>query len=289
MSAAGGRITDARAHVARGIGRPHLILGNQTTMQRFALLLLRLLGIARPQPKTAFGRQLRRAERVALVAFLLYGALHAYPQPLFAHSVTAGEITLYSRQPLPAATVDRLAQARMLVAQSELAIANRPARVFLCNSPWLYRVFAPLKSGSFAISIPLTNNIFIADADVAADLATSSSGAHRSFSGVVAHEITHDLIRQRLGIWRPMMLPDWVVEGYCDHVSRSGSYPEARGQAMLTAGQPPDSDSARYYLHRRMVAHLVDDRHLSFAQVVARSREGTAVEREARAAARGTP
>ena len=252
-----------------------------------ARVLVRVSGIVRPLPKTMLGRRLRQAERVAVAAFLAYAALHAYPQPLFAYSVNAHDITLYSRQPLPAAAVDRLAAARALLDRSELAPPGRPERVFLCDSPWLYRVFAPLKSGSFAISMPATGNIFIADADIPPDLVTSSSKVQRSLSGVLAHEVTHNLIRRRLGIWRPMILPDWVVEGYCDYVSRSGSYPEVRGQAMLTTGRAPDSDSARYYLYRRMVAHLIDDRHLTFAEVVARSREGKAVEQETRAAALG--
>ena len=255
-------------------------------MIRFLRLLLRACGIGRPRPTTALGRNLRRGERAAAVLCLAYLLLHAYPQPLFAHNVTAHDITLYSRLPLPPAAVERLAQARALLDRSELAVAGRPARVFLCNSPGLFRLFAPLKAGSFAISFPFTDNIFVADADIAADLVTSAHKARRSLSGVIAHEITHDLIRQRLGVWQSLILPEWVVEGYCDYVADSSSYPEALGQDLLATGRPADSDSARYYLQRRMVAHLIDDRHLSFAAVVARARDQAAVERETRAAAR---
>lgn len=256
-------------------------------MRRPALTLLRLLGIARPRPTTPLGRRLRRVERAFLMLGLAYATLHICPQPLFAHSVTARGITLYSRRPLPSSAVDRLVAARALLDRSELGAPARPARVFLCDSPGLYRAFAPLSGGSIAVSIPATGHIFVATADVAADLVTTAGGAGRSLSGVIAHEATHDLIRRRLGAWRSLTLPSWVVEGYCDYVAGSGGYPEAEGRAMLASGRPPDTQSARYYLYRRMVAHLLDDRHLGFDQLVARAGEGDTVERATRAAARG--
>ena len=255
-------------------------------MNRLTYVLLRSVGLARPKPKTRFGRWTRRAERVIGAVGLVYVALHVYPQPLFAHTVTAHDITLYARHPISPQATERLAQARALVNRSELAVPHRPERVFLCDSPWLYRLFTPLKSDTFAVSILGTDHIFIAAPDLEADRATSSLGGQRPLTGVIAHEITHGLIRHRLGQWRAIRLPEWVVEGYCDTIARSSSFPEAQGRRMLATGQTSPSASFRYYLHRQMVTHLIDDRHFTFNQLVNRAGEGGPVQAEMREAIR---
>lgn len=104
-------------------------------MNRIARVVLRTLGIGRPAPKTRIARWSRRAEKVAALVAVAYFALQAFPQPLFAQSLTQDGITFYSREPLDARAGERVAQVRALVDQSELAVPNRPARVFLCNSP----------------------------------------------------------------------------------------------------------------------------------------------------------
>ncbi|QEH37312.1 hypothetical protein OJF2_59020 [Aquisphaera giovannonii] len=197
---------------------------------------------------------------------LAYAALHAFPQVLFAYSVSERGITLYSSRPIAARAADRLARARDLIDRSELAVPGRSERVFLCNSPWLYRLFAPLSGGAFAVSMPATGHIFVAMADVDADLAYSQAAVYnrRTFSGLVAHEATHNLIRRRLGLWRASRLPSWVVEGYCDHVAGDGSFPEERGLRLIAAGESSPELSFRYFEHRRRVAKLIDEQGLSF-------------------------
>ena len=96
----------------------------------------------------------------------------------------------------------------------------------------------------------------------------------------MAHEITHGLIRHRLGLFRGVRLPDWVDEGYCDYVAQESSFPEGDGFRLLAAGERHPSPSFRYFLYRQMVQYLIDDQHLSFAQVVARAGDASGVERE---------
>lgn len=258
-------------------------------MNQFTSRLLRLTGIVRPAPRTRLGRWVRRAERVFTVVGVAYLILLAHPQPLFAHSVTAHDITVYARHPLSPAAIDRLAEARALVNRSELAVPHRAEQVFVCDNPWLYRMFAPLAATSFAISQNFTDNIFIAEADMAADQATSSSGSRRPLSGVIAHEITHGLIRQRLGYWRPLWLPEWVVEGYCDYVARSSTLTDAEGRRLLVADQQPMSPALRYFRNRQMVTYLIDQQYHSFNQVVARSGDEAQVAAATRQALAASP
>jgi hypothetical protein len=231
------------------------------------------------------GRYLRRSEPILTVLAVLYAGLHVFPQTLFAYSVAANDITIYSRAPLPPEAASCAARAAGLLKQSELAVLGRHERVFVCDSPWLFRLFHPA-SRAFAFSTPVTDNVFIAAADFSTDVAKRSGADFntRSFSSVVAHEITHGLIRHRLGLWHGIRLPDWVAEGYCDYVARESSFPETEGLRLFASGQSHPSMSYRYFTYRQMVRYLVEHQRLTFSEVVARANEFAAVATEAREA-----
>ena len=246
---------------------------------------LRLLGLYRETPTTRLGQYLRRMERSLVVLAALYLGLQCFPQVLFAHSVTADGITFYSRQPLPDNLAESCAaRSRELLQASELASPERPERVFVCDSPWLFTLFGPTSTRAFAFSVPVTDNVFIAGADFSADAIHSRAPVYntRALSAVVAHEITHGLIRRRLGWLRAALLPTWVAEGYCDYVAREGSFPEATGLALMAAGREDASPAFRYFEYRQAVRYLLDDQHASFAQLVVRAHDFASVEAETR-------
>src|SRR4051812_26359044 len=109
-----------------------------------ALFVVRLFGFARRKPTTRFGKYARKSERALTVVALFYLALLAFPQVLFAYNVNARGVTVYSRAPLPPETTARIEAAMDLVSRSELAVPGRTERVFVCNNPWLYRLFYPV-------------------------------------------------------------------------------------------------------------------------------------------------
>ncbi len=251
-------------------------------------LLLAACGFRRNTARTRLGRTLNRLERATAILAVCYLGLQAFPQVLFAHSFTAQGVTVYSRAPLPPETTACLDRAAGLLRQSELAVPGRAERVFVCNSPWLFALFSPTSGRAFAFSVPLTDNVFIADADFARDAAHNSAPLYntRSLSSVLAHEITHGLIRHRLGWWRATTLPAWVAEGYCDDVAQESSFPVAKGRPLMAAGRNDPSASFDYFKYRQMVRYLKEDRHLSFEQIVALKNDAPAVEAETRQALR---
>ena len=251
-------------------------------MNRFVDLGLRSLGLKRPKPTTRLQIYLRRCERAVVVLALVYLALLVYPQALFANRVTSGNITLYSREPLPPSAVAILARAEALASSSELAEPNLRKRIFICNSPGLYRLFAPTAADSFADSMLVTDNIFVAAADFSTDISRSSAPNYntRSLSGTLAHEITHNLVRHRLGLFRALRLPNWIAEGYPDYVAHESSFPESVGLRLVASGGRDPSPSFDYFLYRQMVRHLIEDKHLSFTQLVERADHFSDVEKE---------
>jgi hypothetical protein len=251
-----------------------------------ALFVARLFGFRRRTPTTRFGKYARNSERAVTLAAFLYVALMAFPQVLFAHSVTAQSVTVYSRTPLPPQTAARIEAAMDLVGRSELAVPRRTERVFICNDPWLYRLFYPVSREEIAVAIPWTSNIFVRDADVGNDVARGTAPVHnrRGFSSTVAHEITHGLIRHRLGVIPATFLRTWVDEGYSDYVAQAGSFPAEEGFQLLREGKEDPSASFHYFLYRQMVRHLIEERHYSFDQIVKRAGDEEAIKAETIAA-----
>jgi hypothetical protein len=214
------------------------------------------------------------------VLVLLYVTLYTFPQILFPYSYSAQGATVYARSPLPPEASIRIAEIMKLIERSELAVAGRSERIFICNRPWLFRLLSPMSSGAFAYSLPVTNNVFVANADLVHNIARSAAPDFniRSFSAVAAHEITHGLIRHRIGLLSS--LPTWITEGYCDYVARESSFPEAMGLRLLAAGKRDPSGSFRYFIYRQMVSYLIENRHFSFQQIVEHADEAASVEVE---------
>jgi hypothetical protein len=250
-----------------------------------------LLGFSRRKPTTPLGKYARNSERAVIIVAVLYFALTCFPQPLFAYNVSAKGVTIYSRAPLPPETTTRIEEALSLVSKSELAVPGRSERIFICDNPWLFRVFAPFNPNSFGISYPVSDNIFIVPTDLAQNASRSSAPEHnrRSFSTVAAHEITHGLIRHRLGLIRGILLASWVNEGYSDYIARESSFPEEQGFRNLLEGKEDPSTSFRYFVDREMVRHLIEDRHYSFDDVAKRAGDADAVKAETIAALKEGP
>ena len=250
------------------------------------LRFVRLVGFRRARPRTKFGKFARISDRSLTVAALLYITLLVFPQVLFAYNVNTKGVTVYSRTPLPPETTTRIDEAMDLVSRSELAVPGRTERIFVCNNPWLFRLFYPLQKESFAVCFPITGNIFIAEADLVHDIARSPAPVNnrRTFSSTAAHEITHDLIRHHLGLIRDIRLASWVREGYPDYVARESSFPQENGIRNLLAGNEVRSGSFQYFVYRKMVRHLAEDRHLSFDEIAKRAGDGAAIKAETVAA-----
>ncbi|MEA5597138.1 hypothetical protein [Rivularia sp. UHCC 0363] len=241
---------------------------------------VRCFGFTHNKSETAIARWLRRFKQILFLFAVLYAALYTFPQVLFPYSLSVQGVTLYSRSPLSPEAPQRIAEMMQLIQRSELAVPGRSERIFICNHPWLFRLLSPISGGAFAYSLPVTDNVFVANADLTNNVAHSAAPNFntRSFSAVAAHEITHGLIRRRVGLLNN--LPTWIIEGYCDYVAHESSFPETEGLRLLTAGKQHPSGSFRYFVFRQMVSYLIEDRHFSFQQILERADKAASVEEE---------
>ena len=190
---------------------------------------------------------------VALTAS--YVVLLLFPEPVFAHSESHRGITFYSRTPLPSG-LDAIAEdvvARLSI--SPLYRAEARHRVFITESPALYALFNGPYRRAMARNVEIGHAIFVPRLDVASGRLMHFDGRSTPAAAVLAHEIMHTFVTERVGLIASWRLPWWKREGYPEYIgSRGGteldSPPAYRNAALrwkdlLERGVPFDTIIAR--------------------------------------------
>lgn len=242
--------------------------------------LRRLFGIPplRPAAQTPYALGVFALNWITFVLLLAFIALHLGVRLWFPHTISAHGITLHARVPLPSNAPAVLAEAATLADRSELAEPGRRFDVYLSDTPLLGRLFV-MRSSSFAVYMPLTDNVFIANADLQSNIAHNGQPQNntRRLAAVIAHEMTHSLIFEKVGVLQTLRTSTWVLEGYCDWIAGEGSYPHHEGLQRLLSGRDDTTSSYRYFVGRHLVGYLIEQRKMSFREIVGAAREDVAL------------
>ena len=220
---------------------------------------------------TAYRRYRARTARSPIYRALRYGffslvlayiLLLCFPQVLFGHQASSGNFTVYSQEPLDANINTVLERVQQRLATSPINTTDVKPKVFLTNSFRLYSVMSLYIGGnSFGKGYAAlnNNNVFINKSDTASDLVFRNAPAYnqRSLSGVIAHEVTHLLIRKRYGYWRNLMMPTWKKEGYAEYVAGASTLDYETGVRMWKAN-PRDGTGYQYFKYYMLVKYLLE-------------------------------
>ncbi len=196
-------------------------------------------------------------------AFVL---LLVYPQVLFAHEVRYKNFTVYSRQPLDHSIYPVLDKVEAQLSASPINDTNLHPKIFLTNSQRLYSLLSLyIGWNSFGKAYPLlpASNVFINEADVSRDLVfrKAATGSQRSLSGVISHEITHLLIRNKFGYVKNITTPSWKKEGYAEYVA-GGSTLDYESGVKLWKASPNDGTGYQYFKYHLLVKYLIEQEKL---------------------------
>ncbi|MBV9243102.1 MAG: hypothetical protein JO314_13975 [Acidobacteria bacterium] len=203
-------------------------------------------------------------------AALAYLVLLTYPQPLFGYSAKyEHNFHVYSREPIPAEIQQVLERAETKLQASPLYTDNFERRLFLTGGWGIYAFLTNKAYRSFGSSVPLLDNIMLTKSDIANDRMFVNRTDHdsRSLSGVIAHEVTHLLLRHRLGTLKAMMLPTWKNEGYCEYVAGESTISLEEGIKRLRE-DPRDDATYRYVKYHLMIKYLIEHEHMSVEQIM---------------------
>lgn len=179
------------------------------------------------------------AVTVSVSGIYLIASVFHPPLLLFPHMRMVGATPVFSESPIPDEIEGVVGRADNLVGTSPLFtpdVLERP--VYLTNGGFRWRLLT-LGSTALALSRPVVETIVVNRSNVVTDEVWYSGDPvpARDLSGVIAHERTHTLIRQRFGSFSHHYYPTWVVEGYSDHVSGWRSMSDETASQLIAEGR----------------------------------------------------
>jgi hypothetical protein len=233
-----------------------------------------MAGLSSVVARSRQSRVYRIARVVALLSAVAYVLLLSFPQPLFAHEMTFKNFTVYAREPLAGGISAVLDKVDARLATSPLYTPDLRPKIFLVNSTRLYASLSLyLGSNSYGkgFAVLPAANVFINAYDLDKDLVFRDAPAYtsRSLSGVIAHEVTHLLVRNRFGYFRNLTLPVWKKEGYAEYVAGRSTLPLDTGVRMWKA-KPNDDTGYQYFKYYMLVRYLLEHEQVTVEDLFTR-------------------
>lgn len=190
----------------------------------------------------------------------LYFATLLLPQPFFSSTRDGAWIRVRSdgRIPNSAARVISLAETR--IRQSTLFDSTRTYPVYVCNDRWRWNYFSGFDGRSRAFQTPLGRSVFTRPARWEENQLSGPDGADgpRTLDVYIAHEVTHTMVEDHLGIVAARRLPAWLREGYAEYIARHDAFDYDATRARLLAGDEGLGVRDRYWKYLLLVSQLVD-------------------------------
>lgn len=227
--------------------------------------------------------KLRRVARYAFLSLaVVYIFLLIYPQVLFAHEISYKNFTVYSREPLTQDVQMMLDKVEQRLSTSPLNTTDVKPKILLTNSHRLYSFLSLYTGGnSFGKGFSLlpTSNVFINKADVGHDLVyrNAATNNQRSLSGVVSHEVTHLLIRNRFGYVKNFTMPAWKKEGYSEYVGGGSTLDQETGVRLWKAN-PKNDTGYQYFKYYMLVKYLLETEKMTVDELFTRDIDREALE-----------
>lgn len=183
-----------------------------------------------------------------------------YPRPLFGHHATHRNLSVYCTDTIPASAERVLTRADMLLTGCPLYNPETRHTVYLCNNYRLMR-YLFIRETYFGVNL-FTGDTFLTHGDFDRDLAWYGPDDHpapftRTLSGSIVHEVTHSLIRSRVGFFADRKIPSWFKEGYCDMIAHDSLIDSDSGLDMLLSGKRRGRRLTGFK-HRVMVDYLIN-------------------------------
>jgi hypothetical protein len=233
-------------------------------------------------------RLVRRSFVAALLACAAYLIVLAYPQPLFAHEMSAQRLTIHTMDVMPVEMSTTLERALARLRRSPLFSAAGDMHVFICQTQPVFAVFARQNYRVGGVADWLVGqHAFLRESDIRSDRLISPGGtpvaADRPLSYFIAHEAMHIAIARHVGRVRYSRLPQWVDDGYADYIARDIDYMQALRKLKEDARELDPRRSGLYLRYHLMVAYLLEKRGLALDELFTRPPQREAVEADLRA------
>ena len=205
----------------------------------------------------------KKINRIASIIAIVYILALVFPQYAFANKFVYKNFTVYyhAGEADEDAIKSVLDESMALLNKSVLFNQEKEQRIFVCGSFSEFTFFSPFSRKSFAVNYALMQNIFLSESSFSENriIRNSDTNNRRTLSAVIAHETTHSLLEDNLGIVKYKLLPSWKNEGYCDHIAQESSYDEEIGLEEICKGnKDTGSMSFTYFKYKKYADYLLD-------------------------------
>jgi len=205
-----------------------------------------------------------------------------FPQLFFKQKIEYKNFTVYSDTQLNENINKILDEVNVKLESSELYTDKLHYNLYICNNFLKYKYFANIRYDSLAITMPLTNNIFIGNTDIKKDLVFADRQEYnkRSLSSVIVHEAIHRLISSEYGVIRSLFMTTWKKEGYCDYIANTTSFDINKGLEIFKNNENNETTTFKYFLWRLRISYLINLKNQDFNTILKTEYDPGALDRE---------
>jgi len=240
---------------------------------------------AQPGRRRLLRRWLLRGGATLLVLSALYVATLLHPQMFFSWARDGASIHVHSDEPIPESAAEIISLAESRIRRSPLFDTTRTYPVYVCNARWRWNYFSGFNGRSRGFQTPLGRAIFIRPAHWATNQLAGPDGEDGpcALDMYLAHEVTHMMVADHLGLIAARRLPVWLREGYAEYVARHDTFDYAATRAHLIAGDEGLAVHDRYWKYLLLVTYLLDREGLDVSTVLNAPPDSDEVEARVRA------
>jgi hypothetical protein len=234
---------------------------------------------------SSFARWIRRLSFGTLTLGGAYLLVLVHPQPLFAYELQHAGVVVHATRPIPDAMRATLDRVRARLDRTPLADRTRIDHVFMCDSKWLFALFARTnyRVGGIA-DVFVGQHVFLRESDMEHDRLIGQSGqpvpSDRPLSYFIAHELMHVAHGRWLGRLGYARLPQWVDDGHADYVARDIDLHDALRAFKAGTKELDPVKSGLYIRFHLMVAYMMDKERMAPAALLEHPPTRDTVERK---------
>lgn len=203
---------------------------------------------------------------IIAIVIIIYALVISFPEVFFKYKTEYETLIIYSQNPLPETINSVLSKVYEKISNSELFVSGVRYEIFICKGFGSYTFFAPFCRKSFACAYPFTGKIFIASADFEKNKAMKNTPTEntRTLDSVIAHEITHNLIKNKTVFLKYMFLQDWKNEGYAEYIAGSGILDVPR---LICDENTERTPALKYLEYKLAIDYLINDEKMTFKEI----------------------
>lgn len=168
------------------------------------------------------GKWILRASMTGLLIFGILMIIVLNPILSYAHKTRHNNFVIYYNHSVDSSVFARLDYAEVILRSSEFYRTGLQLDICLNDGAWYPRLIEIIHGKAFASGF--YNKVVIHGLVKAGQDYVELNGYKWNMSSLLAHEMTHCLQFDRLGIWRsnPVAgIPEWKWEGYAEYIART--------------------------------------------------------------------